>query len=87
MTREIGIRSGDLTVPTSDDCYLAPDDPIHAYKIAAAAGISVDSALAQQKLKAEQRAYEERQNSPEMQYAKQYGIRPGTPAWNALFGK
>lgn len=87
MTREIGIRAGSFTTSENDDCYLDPDDPIHAIKLAAAAGISVESALAQQKLKAEQRAYEDRQNSPEMQYAKQYGVRPGTPAWNALFGK
>lgn len=87
MTREFSFRAGNFTPGENDDCYLDPDDPIHAIKLAAAAGISVESALAQQKLKAEQRAYEERQNSPEMQYAKQYGIRPGTPAWNALFGK
>ena len=86
MSREINLRAGDFTQSTADDCYLSPDDPVHALKLAAATGISPDAALAQHRLSVEQRAWEDRQNSPEMQYAKQYGIRPGTPAWNALWG-
>lgn len=80
------MRSGDWTQSTNDDCILPPDDPIHAFKIASAAGISIEAALARQKVAADERAWHERQTSPEMEYAKKYGVRPGTPAWNALWG-
>jgi len=90
MSKEIRITTQNLwgaTAPTTPDCYLSPDDPIHAYKMAAIAGISPDSAMARHKLQVDERAWHERQNSPEMQYAIDHNIKPGSVAWNALFGK
>jgi len=90
MSRELRITTSNIMGGTenhTDDCYLAPDDPIHAIKSAATLGIGLDAAMTQHNLKVQQRAWHDQQNSPEMIYAKQNNIRPGSVAWNALFGR
>ena len=67
------------------ECTLSPDDPIHDM-IAAQymGGLNAASRINQRK--AQIQAEAEDAKAPLLQYAKQYGIKPGSPAWYALHG-
>ena len=72
--------------PTSDsDCALAPDDPIHDM-IASQymGGLNAAQRISERKDKLAQELAEARE--PMLQYARNTGIKPGTPAWYALTG-
>jgi hypothetical protein len=86
MTKQYRITTQNLTQSSDEDCYLEPDDPIHQLLIASHMG----GLGSQSKLAEYNRITAERQKakiSPELEYAKSTGIRPGTPAWYALFPK
>jgi hypothetical protein len=76
------ITSKDLVSSSDDDCYLAPDDPIHALKATSCiGGIGSAQALA---------AYNQASlpkiascNKGEIQ--RQRNIKPGSPEWFKLW--
>lgn len=85
MTREIRVRANNYS--TDSDCYLAPDDPIHAIKTAEVLNTSAESVQTKMNTALRERAQQDREDSPEMQYARKHNIKPGSVAWNALWGR
>jgi hypothetical protein len=83
--KQYRITKDDIPQDSSDDCYLAPDDPIHELKIGAMlGGLGANERLAQY------RATLPHPNigSNKGQIQREQGIKPGTDAWFKLwFGK
>jgi hypothetical protein len=67
------------------ECTLSPDDPIHDMIAAQYMG-GLNAATRINERKAQAAAEAEAAKEPLLQYAKEYGIKPGTPAWYALQG-
>lgn len=70
---------------SSDDCYLAPNDPIHELKaVHLMGGLGSQERLAAYKATLRQPVV----GSNKGQIQREQGIKPGTPAWFELwFGK
>ena len=67
------------------ECTLSPDDPVHDMIAAQYMdGLNASTRISERKaqIATESNAAKE----PLLQYAKEYGIRPGSPAWHALHG-
>lgn len=86
MTREFRVTTRDLVNSSPDDCYLDPMDPAQAF-MGPVGSIGAEARLAEYNAKTRENIQQERDNSWEMQYAKENGIKPGSVAWNALWGK
>ena len=86
MTKQYRITTQNLMQSSNDDCYLEPEDPVHQLLIASQlGGLGSAARLAEyNRITAEQRRAKV---STEIEYANKTGIRPGTPAWYALFPK
>ncbi len=83
------ITKENIIQDSPDDCYLAPDDPIHELKIVSyMGGLNATERLHEYNAKT---AAANRVKSGEVdkaKYMKEHGIKPGTPAWFELwFGK
>jgi hypothetical protein len=82
MIKQYRITSADITNSSPDDCYIAPDDPIHSLMATSlVGGIGSEAALA---------AY----NTPPFPTApiidkgaiqRKHNIKPGTPEWFRLW--
>ena len=76
------IDSSNIPQDSADDCYLAPDDPIHELKIAASlGGLGAAERLAE---------YRAQQATPVIssnkgQIQREQGIKPGTKEWFRLW--
>lgn len=79
MTREFKITSDSFKDTSSDDdCYLSPDDPIHAMKPAAMlGGLGSEAALAKYNAISKQSVV----GSTKGQEAREQNLKPGTEAW------
>jgi hypothetical protein len=86
MTKQYRITTQNLVQSSDNDCFLEPDDPIHKLLISSQlGGLGSVARLAEyNRITAERK---KSKISPEVEYAKFIGIRPGTPAWYALFPK
>jgi hypothetical protein len=88
------ITKENISQNSPDDCYLAPEDPIHELKIASyMGGLGSMAKLAEYNAKVAE-AKKLNTDSAGMtgndksQYMKANNIRPGTPAWFELwYGK
>ena len=67
------------------ECTLSPDDPIHDM-IAAQYMDGLNAVTRSNERKLQIQAIAEEAKAPLLQYAKEYGIKPGSPAWYALHG-
>lgn len=89
--KQYRITNADILQDSPDDCYLAPDDPIHELKIASyLGGLGGEGRL--QEYKAKVREINNNTNkdgfmsgNDKSEYMKKYNIKPGTPAWFALW--
>ena len=78
MMRQIRITTADLCPPSDDDCYLAPDDPVHEFKkVSMMGGLGSEHALAN---------YMNSQipliaGSDKGRIAREQNIQPGTEEW------
>ncbi len=83
--KQYKITSADLSPKQDDDCYLAPDDPIHDLMPASMmGGLGSMEALAQYKTNLRQPVI----GSNKGQIQREQGIKPGTDEWFKLwFGK
>ena len=76
--KQYRVTTQDLNTTSEDDCYLAPDDPIHALKgVSQLGGLGSEQALAQ---------YRQLQlpvitGSDKGQIAREQNIKPGTDEW------
>lgn len=92
--KQFRITKADILQDSPDDCYLSPDDPIHELKIASYLG-GLGSNARLQEYKDKQQAINKNTNkdgfmsgNDKAAYMKQNNIKPGTPAWFALwYGK
>jgi hypothetical protein len=64
---------------------LSLDDPIHDM-VAAQYMDGLNSSIRVNERKAQVAAEIEESKAPLLQYAREYGIKPGSPAWHALHG-
>lgn len=86
MTKQYRINTTNVNPVDANDCLLEPTDPIHALKASSImGGLGATARLAE---------YNElTQQEKSSKYFKQraeaqaQGIKPGTPAWNAMFSK
>lgn len=83
--KQYRITSADFVHPSDDDCYLAPDDPIHALKgVAQLGGLGSEEALANYR----QLQLPKIEGSDKGRIAREQGIKSGTPEWfEHFFGR
>lgn len=83
--KEYRITTADLNQTSDDDCYLAPDDPIHQLKgVSQMGGLGSTEALAQYNSLAKPMIA----SSNKGQIAREQSIKPGTSEWfKHWFGK
>ena len=86
MTKEYRITTENAMPSDPNDCYLAPEDPIHQLKAA-----SIMGGLGSKYRLAEYNTLTSNQHRSKIldqrAQAIAQGIKPGTPAWFALFPK
>ena len=83
--KQYRIDSSNIPQDSADDCYLAPDDPVHELKIAASLG-----GLGAAERLAEYRAQQATSivSSNKGQIQREQNIKPGTVEWFRLwFGR
>jgi hypothetical protein len=82
--KQYRITSEHLNQSSDDDCYLAPDDPIHEMKaIQHLAGLGSDARL--HELRANQGSNISVTGSEKGRIQREQGIKPGTPDWFKLW--
>jgi hypothetical protein len=80
--KQYRIDSSNILQDSADDCYLAPDDPIHELKIAASlGGLGAAERLAD--YRAQQATPVVSSNKGQIQ--REQGIKPGTAEWFRLW--
>ena len=80
--KQYRITSDNIPQDNSEDCYLAPNDPIQELKIAASmGGLGADEKLAEYKAKLKQPIV----GSNKGTIMKELNIKPGTDAWFKLW--
>lgn len=86
MTREYRITTQNVT-PTGDgDCHLEPDDPIHELLASSImGGLGAKARLATYNDATKQATIDKIQE--QRLAARAQGIKPGSPAWFAMFPK
>jgi len=80
--KQYKIDSSNIPQDSDDDCYLAPDDPVHELKIAASLG-----GLGAAERLAEYRAQQATSivSSNKGQIQREQNIKPGTAEWFRLW--
>jgi hypothetical protein len=79
--KQYRITTKDLNPVADEDCYLAPDDPIHEIKaIAQLAGLGADARL--QEMRGSNISVTGSENG---RIQREQNIRPGTPEWFKLW--
>jgi hypothetical protein len=83
--KQYRISTENFTQSSESDCALSPDDPIHDM-IASQymGGLGAAQRISERKAKLAEELAAARE--PLLQYARNTGIKPGTPAWYALTG-
>ena len=80
--KQYRITSWDIPQDDLNDCYIAPDDPIHELKIAQSlGGLGANERLAEYKANQAQNRIE----SDKGRFQRENNIKPGTPAWFELW--
>lgn len=80
--KQYKITSGNIPRISDEDCYLAPDDPIHEM-----IAVQIMDGLGAQARLDELRAKQERVKieCDKGRYQRENNIKPGTPAWFELW--
>lgn len=83
------ITKENIVQDSPDDCYLSPDDPIHALKVVSyMGGLNATERLHEYNASVREANRVKSGELDKAKYMKDNGIRPGTPAWFELwFGK
>ena len=86
MTRQYRITTQNIHPQTEGDCFLEATDPIHTLKVS-----SIMGGLGSSARLAEYNELTTQKNTSayftQVALAQAQGIRPGSPAWNAMFSK
>jgi hypothetical protein len=83
--KQYRISTENYTPSSETDCSLAPDDPLYDMVAAQYMG-GLNAAQRINERKAEIIKETAAIKEPLLQYARDTGIKPGTPAWYALMG-
>jgi len=76
--RQVRITTADLLASNENDCYLAPDDPIHEFKkISHLGGLGSSEVLARYNNLSLPKIH----GSDKGKIAREHGIEPGTIKW------
>lgn len=76
--RQYKVTTADINPASDEDCYLAPNDPIHALKgVSQLGGLGSGAALAEYN----RLHLPNIQGSNKGQIAREQGIKPGTEEW------
>lgn len=76
------ITKENITQDSQEDCYLAPDDPIHELKISQfMGGLGSEQRLAEYRAKQKESTV----SCDKGRIMKEMNIKPGTPAWFELW--
>lgn len=82
--KQYRITSKDLTQDSDEDCYLAPNDPIHELKaLAGLGGLGGEARL--HEYRANQGSNVSVTGDSKGELMKQHNIKPGTPEWFQLW--
>lgn len=82
--KQYRITTQDLNQDSNDDCYLAPDDPIHEMKaLAGLGGLGGEARL--QEYRGMQGSNISATGDNKGALMKQHNIKPGTPEWFQLW--
>lgn len=82
--KQYRITSEHLNQDSTDDCYLAPDDPVHELKaIQHLAGLGADARL--HELRATQGSNISVTGDNKGELMRKHNIKPGTPEWFKLW--
>lgn len=82
--KQYRITSADLNQSSDDDCYLAPDDPIHELKaLSGLGGLGGEARL--HELRAKQGSNVSVAGDERGRYMREHNIKPGTPEWFRLW--
>ena len=82
--KQYRITTQDLIQDSPDDCYLAPDDPIHEIKaLAGLGGLGADARL--HELRVNQGSNISVAGSENGRIQREQNIKPGTPEWFKLW--
>jgi hypothetical protein len=82
--KQYKITSADINQSSLDDCYLAPDDPIHELKaIQHLAGLGSDARL--HELRVNQGSNISVTGDSKGELMRKHNIKPGTPEWFKLW--
>lgn len=86
MTKQYKINTTNVNPVDPGDCFLEPTDPVHALRATSImGGLGAGVRLAEyNELTQQQRSSQYFKQRAE---AQAMGIKPGTPAWNAMFSK
>ena len=80
--KQYRITTADLTPKSDDDCYLAPEDPVHELIAASAmGGLGAEARLAEYRATLRQPIA----GSDKGQIQREQNIRPGTKEWFELW--
>ena len=86
MTKQYRITTQNIHPQDEGECFLEPTDPVHALKAA-----SIMGGLGSAARLANYNELTTQKNTSEyftrVAQAQAQGIRPGSPAWNAMFSK
>lgn len=80
--KQFRITKENLLQDSPDDCYLAPDDPVHELKIVQyMGGLGSQARLAEYRAKNREAVF----SDDRARIMKEMNIKPGTPAWFELW--
>ena len=83
------ITKENISQDSPDDCFLSPEDPIQELKIASyLGGLGAVARLAEYNAETAKRNMVNNTTNDKAKYMKEFGVKPGTPAWFELwYGK
>jgi hypothetical protein len=82
--RQYRVTTADLNQDSDEDCYLAPDDPVHELKaLAGLGGLGGQARLHEYRANQGSNISVTGDNKGELM--KQHNIKPGTPEWFKLW--
>jgi hypothetical protein len=86
MIKQYYITHENMVQESPDDCYLAPEDPIHALKVVSyMGGLNATERLHEYNAAVRESNQVKSGAVDKAKYMKENGIKPGTPAWFELW--
>jgi hypothetical protein len=86
MIKQYYITHENMVKDSPDDCYLAPEDPIHALKtVSYMGGLNATERLHEYNASVRESNYVKSGAADKAKFMKENGIKPGTPAWFELW--